>query len=247
MATERLSMRKLREILRQKWTLRCSHRAVAASLQVSVGVVTSVLRRATLAGLDWAQVQALADDVLEVRLYGATDPGARGRPLPDCAYLHAERKKPGVTLELLHLEVPGAAPRRLRGHPLLRRLPRLARPPPPHHAPGAPGRREDLRGLHRPAAPLRRSPHGRPHRGRPFHWRPGRQQLHLCGGHRDPAAPRLARQPQLDVRLFWGRDHRRRDRFCSREQNRASVPHRVMWPQTHPGTLGAPTPCGEGT
>jgi hypothetical protein len=31
-------------------------------------------------------------------------PGQRDRPLPDCAYLHAERRKPGVTLELLHLE-----------------------------------------------------------------------------------------------------------------------------------------------
>jgi transposase len=28
----------------------------------------------------------------------------RGRPWPDCAALHAERRKPGVTLELLHLE-----------------------------------------------------------------------------------------------------------------------------------------------
>jgi transposase len=104
MATERLSMRKLREILRQKWTLGCSHRAVAGSLHVSVGVVASVLRRAARAGLEWAQVQALPDDVLEARLYGATDPGGRGRPRPDCAWIHAERKKPGVTLELLHLE-----------------------------------------------------------------------------------------------------------------------------------------------
>jgi len=104
MATERLSMRKLREILRQKWTVARSHREVAASLQVSVGVVTSVLRRATHAGLDWAQVQGLADDVLEARLYGVADPGGRGRPVPDCAYLHTERKKPGVTRELLHLE-----------------------------------------------------------------------------------------------------------------------------------------------
>jgi transposase len=104
MATERLSMRKLREILRQKWTLGCSHRQVAASLQVSVGVVTSVLRRATHAGLDWAQVQTLPDDRLEARLYGATDPGRRERPLPDGAWVHTERKQPGVTLELLHLE-----------------------------------------------------------------------------------------------------------------------------------------------
>jgi len=104
MATERLSMRKLREILRQKGPLARSHRQVAASLQVSVGTVTSVLRRATHAGLDWPQVQAVSDDVLEARLYGApATPGAT-RPLPDCAYLHAERKQPGVTLELLHLE-----------------------------------------------------------------------------------------------------------------------------------------------
>lgn len=104
MATERLSMRQIREILRQKWVLSCSHRQVAASLAVSLGTVTGVLRRATHAGLDWAQVHALPDEVLEARLYGA--PAAPGvtRPLPDCAYLHTERRKPGVTLELLHLE-----------------------------------------------------------------------------------------------------------------------------------------------
>ena len=105
MATERLSMRQIREILRQKWVLACSHRQVTASLRISVGTVTAVLRRATHAGLDWAQVASLPDDALEARLYGPpVTPGA-GRPLPDCAYLHAERKKPGVTLELLHLEL----------------------------------------------------------------------------------------------------------------------------------------------
>ncbi len=104
MATERLSMRQIREILRQKWTLACSHRQVAASLTVSLGTVTGVLRRATHAGLVWPQVQTLPDDALEARLYGApATPGAT-RPLPDCAYLHTERRKPGVTLELLHLE-----------------------------------------------------------------------------------------------------------------------------------------------
>ena len=61
--------------------------------------------RAQAAGLDWAQVQALTDDALEARLYGRPEAaGGRQRPLPDCAYLHAERRKPGVTLELLHLE-----------------------------------------------------------------------------------------------------------------------------------------------
>ena len=104
MATERLSMRQIREILRQKWLLACSHRQVTASLRVSVGTVTAVLRRASHAGLDWAQVESLTDEALEARLYGAAAPPGATRPVPDCAYLHAERKKPGVTLELLHLE-----------------------------------------------------------------------------------------------------------------------------------------------
>jgi hypothetical protein len=155
MATERLSMRKLREILRLKWTLACSHRDVAASLQVGLGTVTAVLRRATLAGLDWAEVQPLTDDALEARLYGVARPGGRGRPVPEWAWIHAERKQPGVTLELLHLEVPRATPRGLLLHPLLRPVPGVARPPPPVDAPGAPGGREGLRRLRRAAAPER--------------------------------------------------------------------------------------------
>ena len=41
MATERLSMRKIREILRHKGVLGRSHRDVAASLSVSVGAVSA--------------------------------------------------------------------------------------------------------------------------------------------------------------------------------------------------------------
>ncbi len=41
MATERLSMRQTREILRQKWALGRSHRAVARSLGISSGAVGS--------------------------------------------------------------------------------------------------------------------------------------------------------------------------------------------------------------
>jgi len=105
MATERLSMRKTREILRLKWDLGWSHREVARSLRISSGAVGSTVLRARAAGLDWPQVQALADDALEARLYGRPEAaGQRQRPQPDYAYLHAERRKPGVTLELLHLE-----------------------------------------------------------------------------------------------------------------------------------------------
>jgi transposase len=104
MATERLSMRQIREILRQKWVLGRSHRDVAESLGISSGAVGTTALRARAAGLDWAQVEALTDTALEARVYGPPTPPTHHRPVPDCAYLHAERHKPGVTLELLHLE-----------------------------------------------------------------------------------------------------------------------------------------------
>jgi transposase len=103
MATERLSMRKTREILRQKWELGRTHREIAASVGQSLGAVATTLGRARAAGLDWAQTQALSDAALEERIYGPRTE-TTARPMPAFEYLHAERKKPGVTLELLHLE-----------------------------------------------------------------------------------------------------------------------------------------------
>ena len=104
MATERLSMRQIREILRQKWTLGRTHRQVAEGLRVGLGTVSTVERRARAAGLTWDQVNTLTDEALEARVYGPPTPPTHHRVVPDCAYLHAERRKPGVTLELLHLE-----------------------------------------------------------------------------------------------------------------------------------------------
>jgi hypothetical protein len=98
-------MRQIREILREKWALGLSHRAVARSLRVGLGTISSVISRATAVGLDWAQVQTLPDDELERRLYDRSAVAGQGqRPWPDCGWIHAERRQPGVTLELLHLE-----------------------------------------------------------------------------------------------------------------------------------------------
>src|SRR3989441_13334794 len=104
MATERLSMRQTREILRQKWLLGRTHRDVARSLRVSVGAVGATVHRAAVAGLEWPQVAALTEETLAARLYSERTGGAGPRPQPDCAYLHTERRKRGVTLALLHLE-----------------------------------------------------------------------------------------------------------------------------------------------
>jgi hypothetical protein len=70
MATERLSMRKTREILRQKWALKRTHREVALSLGVSAGAVGGAVLRAQAAGLDWATAEGLTEEALDRRLYG---------------------------------------------------------------------------------------------------------------------------------------------------------------------------------
>ena len=105
MATERLSMRCVKEVLRQKWVLKKSNREVARSLAISSGFVSGVVTRAVAIGLNtWAEVEGLSEEGLEERLYGPKVKAGSARPLPDGAHIHAERKRPGVTLELLHLE-----------------------------------------------------------------------------------------------------------------------------------------------
>jgi transposase len=104
MATERLAMHQVREILRQKLVQKRSHRAVVTALGVSMGAVSSVVTRAATLGLDWKAVEALDDEALEVRLYGPRISTRQARPLPDPATLHMELRRPGVTLQLLHLE-----------------------------------------------------------------------------------------------------------------------------------------------
>jgi len=105
MATERLSMRKTKEVLRQKWVQGLSYREIARSQAIGEGTVSEVLRRAKEAGLvEWAQVEPLDETELERRLYAHAATEQPARPLPDWAELQAERHKPGVTLELLHHE-----------------------------------------------------------------------------------------------------------------------------------------------
>lgn len=104
MATERLTMRRIREILRQKWGFKRSHREVARSLACSAGSVAKAVSRAAEVGLDLAAVEALSDAELDAKLYVERPKKGEARALPDPLYLHDEYQKVGVTLELLHQE-----------------------------------------------------------------------------------------------------------------------------------------------
>ena len=99
-------MRQIREILRQKWQLKRSHRDVGRSVGVSPGTVGDVIGRAKACELDWGELEKLTDTQLEERLYGAEREGAAclARPMPDPVYIHTELRKTGVTLQLLHVE-----------------------------------------------------------------------------------------------------------------------------------------------
>jgi len=104
MAAERLPMRKIREILRLRWVLKYGVRQTALSAGVSTGVVSRTTQRAHAIGLTWEVAEALSETVLEERLYGRSLAPGAARAEPDLAWMHAELKRPGMTLELLHLE-----------------------------------------------------------------------------------------------------------------------------------------------
>jgi transposase len=104
MATERVEMHVLREILRQKLGLGRSHRQVAASVGVSAGKVAGVFAGARALGLDVPTIDAMSDAELDARLHPKVAPTTGVRPQPDCAALHLELRRPGVTLALLHVE-----------------------------------------------------------------------------------------------------------------------------------------------
>jgi transposase len=111
MAQERLSMRKIHEVLRLKWDCGLSNRAVARSCSISHVTVGEYIRRAQAAGLSWPLPETLDEDDLFRLLFPANPRSAsREIPVPDWAEIHTELKKKSVTLRLLWVEYREAHP-----------------------------------------------------------------------------------------------------------------------------------------
>jgi transposase len=105
MPSERLSMRRIRELLRLKYENGLPGRVIAAALGLSKGAVNDYLQRAAAAGLSWPLPQDLTDTALERRLFpGAPGAGAQARPEPNWAYVDSELRRKGVTRSLLWQE-----------------------------------------------------------------------------------------------------------------------------------------------
>ena len=111
MPAERLSMRQIRDVLRLRFASKLSQRAIAKSLRLSQGAVSTYLTRARAASIVWPLPDDLDDAQLEALLYlPAPTIAADQRPMPDWAWVHRELRRPDVTLALLWEEYRAGAP-----------------------------------------------------------------------------------------------------------------------------------------
>ena len=107
MPAERLSMRKIKEVLRLKFELGLPNRQIARSCSINHSTVADYLYRAKAAGLDqWPLPSELDDTGLDARLFPArmTAP-SQARQAPDWAGIHEElQSQKHVTLQLVWQE-----------------------------------------------------------------------------------------------------------------------------------------------
>jgi len=102
MAARRLSMRKIKEVLRLHYEKGLSAREIALSLDIGRGTIKNYLARVQQAGWSWPLPPEIDETILEHRLFSPFHPVVQEkRQMPPMEYLHQELKKKGVTLQLL--------------------------------------------------------------------------------------------------------------------------------------------------
>src|SRR6266849_2659384 len=111
MPTQRLSMRRIREVLRMRHQ-GLTERVIARTLGVSNGVVHGYVRRARLAGLSWPLPEGMDDEGVELLLFPAPTAASQSerRPAPDWLYVEKELRRRSVTRLLLWEEYRAANP-----------------------------------------------------------------------------------------------------------------------------------------
>ena len=112
MPTERIAMRRVREMLRLRLDAGLGGREIARRMGIAPSTFREMTRRFEESGLAWPLPLDLTDSELEDRLYGEsrTKQGFRRRAEPDWAALNRELKKKHVTLQILWDEYIEAHP-----------------------------------------------------------------------------------------------------------------------------------------
>ena len=102
MSRKRISMKKIREILRLKYEAKLSNKKIAQSVSVGVGTVWRYIDRAKKAHVTWPITGEMSDSELENLLFPPIERNPQEKPtLPDYEKIHKEFKRKGVTLHLL--------------------------------------------------------------------------------------------------------------------------------------------------
>ena len=110
MAAQRLSMRKIEEVLRLR-ALGQTGRVIAQSLDIGHSTVRRYRERAEEAGLGWPLPAELSESELEARLFPPSPSAKQARPLPEWKEVQDDLgRRRGVTLQLLWVEYKGAHP-----------------------------------------------------------------------------------------------------------------------------------------
>ena len=105
MPTERLTMRKTKEVFRLKFDCKLSNRKIAESCLMARSTVAEYLFRFQRAALSWPLPEAMDDAQIEELLFPSTSLTSNTeRLLPDWLYIHSELRRKGVTLSLLWQE-----------------------------------------------------------------------------------------------------------------------------------------------
>jgi transposase len=112
MPTQRLSMRRIKQLLTMRFGAGASTRAIARELGVAPSTVREYLRRAAAAGIVWPLAADETDESLMARLFvnAGVRTGARHHAEPDWPVLVRELKRPGVNLLVLWEEYQAVHP-----------------------------------------------------------------------------------------------------------------------------------------
>ena len=110
MVQPRLSMQKIKEMMRLKAELSISDRLIGQAVGAARSSVQEIFRRARGVQLTWAMAQSMDEIQLHACLYKATGRPRSSVPLPDFAVVDREIARIGVTRELLWLEYKAIHP-----------------------------------------------------------------------------------------------------------------------------------------